>query len=506
MLLRRGVLAALTALLVAAPSAVALSAQSDPSTSECVANCSDSSASSDAPTTDTESPSDTRPDDGGSQKGDDGASTPAEPGGETDGDTGNTGGDDSGDNTINLCEFEPWNNPRCGNTTIDLCKWEPWNFKGCGDSTTPPPGCDGCETPTPIECNYDGKRRGPNVCHPLNPCAAEAPEQDPKCITDPTVDPPALPACDVDSTDGETYCSLPWTPCKFKPSTGEKICPPVDPPVDCTTARFASEEAAAAAGCGPSVEPPATSGIRVCKTDKETGERSCRSLERGEYGCFETEDGPWICVDPAPEPPVLCDIDDPTGCEPTVYPPAPDGIRVCKTDKETGERSCRSLERGEYGCFETEDGPSICVCPPHDPPVLCNINEANSEHCYGPIDGGGCFKTEGGETACYDRLVLNPKPPLVKPKPSVIQPKGKPTAGKPQKQAKGPKSRSQSAKGKQKKNAKAKPKANGNSKGKGKAKAKGPTNGKGKANGKAKGKAKAKAKLKSKRAPARSAR
>jgi hypothetical protein len=397
-------------------------------------------AGSDAPTTDTGTPSDIGSDDAESQKGDDGASTPAEPGGETDGDTGNTGGDDGGDSTINLCEFEPWNNPRCGDTTIDLCKWEPWNFKGCGDSTTPPPGCDGCETPTPIECNYDGKRRGPNVCHPLNPCAAEAPEQDPKCITDPTIDPPALPVCEVDSTDGETYCSLPWTPCKFKPSTGEKICPPVEPPVDCTTARFASEEAAAAAGCGPAVEPP-----------------------------------------------------------------APSGIRVCKTDKETGERSCRSLEHGEYGCFETEDGPSICVCPPREPPVLCTINEANSERCGGPIDGGGCFKTEGGETACYDRLVLNPKPPIIKAK-------GKPTAGKPQKQAKGSKGRSQSAKGKQKKNAKAKPKANGNSKpngnskgkgkAKGKAKAKGPTNGKGKANGKAK----AKAKLKSKRAPARSAR
>ena len=400
MLLRRGVLAALTALLVAAPSAVALSGHSDTSVPGCVANCSDSSASNEAPTTETGSPSDSGSDDAGNQKGDDGASTPDEPGGQTDGGTGNTGGDNSGDSTIDLCKFEPWNNPRCG------------------VRPRPVPGCDGCETTDPIECNFDGKREGPNVCHPLNPCAAESPEQDPKCITDPTVDPPALPSCEVDSTDGETYCSLPWTPCKFKPSTGEKICPPVDPPVDCTTTRFASEEAAAAAGCGPAVDPPAPSGIRVCKTDNETGERSCRSLERGDYGCFETEDGPWICVDPAPEP-----------------------------------------------------------------PVLCNINEANSERCVGPFDGGGCFKTEGGETACYDRVVLNPKPPLVNPNPSVIQPKGKPTAGKPQKQAKGPKSRSQSAKGK-KKHAKAKPKANG----------------------KAKAKGKGKGKLKAKRAPARSAR
>ena len=320
MLLRRGVLAALTALLVAAPSAVALSGQTDPSTQDCVANCSDSSASNEAPTTDTESSGDSGSDDAGNQKGDDGATTPAEPGGQVDGGTGNTGGDNSGDSTIDLCKFEPWNNPRC--------------------------------------------------------------------ITDPTVDPPALPSCEVDSTDGETYCSLPWIPCKFKPSTGEKICPPVDPPVDCTTARFASEEAAAAAGCRPAVEPPAPSGIRICKTDKESGERSCRLLERGDYGCFETEYGPWVCVDPAPEPPVLCNSGD----------------------------------------------------------------DAVSERCDGPIDGGGCIKTDGGQTACYDRV------PLVSPKRPVIQPKGKPTADKPPKRAKGHKSRSQSAKAKHKRNAKSKAK------------------------------------------------
>lgn len=203
------------------------------------------------------------------------------------------------------------------------------------------------------------------ACPPITPCSQGDVQPYPDCVTtDPTIDPPALPDCKTSEADGDTYCPLPGSPCELKVSTQEKGCPgSIDPPVDCAAVKFASEEAANAAGCGPSTDPPTPSGIRVCETDKATGDRSCRTLNQGEFGCFETEAGPWICIDP----------------------------------------------------------------PPVDPPPLCETDASSKpERCDGPAEGGGCFTTADGNRACYDKVVPvvvpHPKPTDGHPK----EPKGRP--------------------------------------------------------------------------------
>ena len=288
----RGLLAALAALLIAAP--VAAAADDQPvSSPDAACISSDGGACDDGSGASVD----------GSQGGD--SSNPGDSGSGADG-----GSSDSGDaGTGGKGDEEP-------PPAIDLCEWEPWNNPSCG-------GGDGDSTP-PCKANPE---TGERICP----------------IVDPIPDPPTV--CD------------PETP------NGSKVCFPVDPPDLCMVARFASQEAAEAAGCaGPGVDP---GPIKVCATDKETGEKSCHPLQPGEYGCFETADGPWICIEPpyVPEPPCA---DGSTEC--AVEPPVEacyvdaEGTKTCPQapECEKSDAGCVDGPPGEPGCFATPDGPVAC--------------------------------------------------------------------------------------------------------------------------------------------------
>ncbi|MEI6446769.1 MAG: hypothetical protein WCO96_02670 [Actinomycetes bacterium] len=408
MKLRRGVLAALAALMVAAPTAFASDDPAvDPTGVECVAadggTCTDPGGS-------VEDPPSTGGDDQGDKPGDPGAS---------DGDQGDGGGDSSGGGTTSGDNDDPTSGddgsdpgtdggdkpicPDCDDpyptvpcepadssagdvrckgdpTDIDLCTWEPWN---CGGD------------PGPGECNSE--RIAKRI-----PCY----------IVDP-------PLCDPNTPHGSKIClPYPTDPlCKVDPETGEQYC--WSPPELCLTARFASEADAAAAGCLPPPCTVAEDGTVDCGGPVEPICPDCENPYPPPFCDYaDGADGGFYCGGPPP-----CFIDDEGNKVCAVYDFLPDGFPPGET---------KGGDDGTVG---------VCVIGVDSP---CN---AKPEPRKGKGKKGG--KAKGGVKAGPKKGSPGPKRGSTKPSEGVgsgkgTSPKGK-GKGKKAKSGKTPKRKSPGA-------------------------------------------------------------
>ena len=313
----------------------------------------------------------------------------------------------------------------------------------CADSTSATDGSDSSDS-----------QDASTVDQPSEPAPDSGSNPDP---SDPagSTDESTAPTDPAGTGSGEESGSTDQTPqCKmFIPDADGNALPcpiPFEPPVVCALAKFASEEAAAAADCGgPVIDPQ--------KPEQCPGQEASDL----QVPC------PVLVDDPLPiDLPKICLLArfasqadaDAAGCNGPVIGPRPVDCAPAPDQAET-------------------------ECPLYKPePPTVDPNDPGT-----PIYFGGCFKTDDGHVACAEATSGGTSGGDGHGGPKVTDRGGKaPKPGKPNTKSKGRKHGSPKGKAKHKKA------ANGKAKGNGKAKAK--AKGNGKANGKANGKTKAKGK------------